>query len=514
MAAIKFGAETITGKDLDAAAGSNKKQNRLGSAAEFGLSFLPLGKIASKTGISGIASKTGISGIASKIGAKILPRTASGVPKIIGSLAGKIGSKFGNFGEFSNSYYETFMNTLDNKGSVRGTTGIFGKGKGIINNLLRADNISSRDALARFGPKIRDAAREEGISIGDYVAKYFGGMNPASQKNAYKPGPLTKISDFIYNLNPFKQRVGIHIGSRTPDKDPYTSILPGINFYGPGDREKGMTYTWLKGSIQDMANRAMGFMGSDGGVPGATKGLDAMAQNFPIIGEEGAQQLVSDFYITKAIGRIFRDQNIVTSGAMKSGSQKVLEVLPGNATKEQLMEALARNRKNAKIKKFPKPKNKKFNGGAIPYFDGGSTYGSESQGIPAILHGGEYVIRKSAVNKYGTNMLQNINQGIYKKAGQYKIGGYVDGINVPSIPKFSTPMANYAKISAPNVSTGTMQSESTHNYNFYVDNFIGETEWFNSMMKDYNMKVVPANQKQAGLESRVIRTYNGINRGM
>jgi hypothetical protein len=150
----------------------------------------------------------------------------------------------------------------------------------------------------------------------------------------------------------------------------------------------------------------------------------------------------------------------------------------------------------------------------MPYAEGGPTIGPEHQGIPAILHGGEYVVRKSAVDKYGTSMLQNINQGIYKKAGQYKIGGYVDGINTPSIPKFSTPMAQYAKIAGPNVSTGTMQSESTHNYNFYVDNFIGETEWFNSMMKDYNMKVVPANQKQAGLESRVIRTYNGINRGM
>lgn len=161
-----------------------------------------------------------------------------------------------------------------------------------------------------------------------------------------------------------------------------------------------------------------------------------------------------------------------------------------------------------------KPKSVAFNGGIIPYADGGRTFGPENLGIPAILHGGEYVIRKSAVDKYGTSMLQNINQGIYKKAGQYKIGGYVDGINVPSIPKFSTPMAQYAKIAGPNVSTGTMQSESTHNYNFFVDNFIGETEWFNSMMKEYNMKVVPANQKQAGLESRVIRTYNGINRGM
>jgi len=34
------------------------------------------------------------------------------------------------------------------------------------------------------------------------------------------------------------------------------------------------------------------------------------------------------------------------------------------------------------------------------------------------------------------------------------------------------------------------------------------------MMREYNVKVVPANQKQAGLESRVITTYNGLNRGM
>jgi len=62
--------------------------------------------------------------------------------------------------------------------------------------------------------------------------------------------------------------------------------------------------------------------------------------------------------------------------------------------------------------------------------------------------------------------------------------------------------------------TSHSSSETTQNYNFYVDNFIGEDQWFESMMKDYNIKVVPNNQKAAGLESRVVRTYNGINRGM
>jgi hypothetical protein len=33
-------------------------------------------------------------------------------------------------------------------------------------------------------------------------------------------------------------------------------------------------------------------------------------------------------------------------------------------------------------------------------------------------------------------------------------------------------------------------------------------------MKEYNVKVIPNNQKAAGLESRVVRTYNGINKGM
>jgi len=137
-------------------------------------------------------------------------------------------------------------------------------------------------------------------------------------------------------------------------------------------------------------------------------------------------------------------------------------------------------------------------GGMMMYGEGGPTFGPMNMGIPATLHGGEFVIRKKAVDKYGLDMLNQMNKGIY----------------APKVPSLNIPMANYSKIANAGSSQQISTSESNHNYNFFVDNFIGETEWFNTMMKEYNVKVVPANQKQAGLESRVVKSYNGINRGM
>ena len=78
--------------------------------------------------------------------------------------------------------------------------------------------------------------------------------------------------------------------------------------------------------------------------------------------------------------------------------------------------------------------------------------------------------------------------------------------NVPSAG-FSVPQSSFSGNLAGGMTT------STQNVNIYVDNFIGEPEWFNSMMKDYNTTVLPRNQKAAGLESRVISTYSGLNRG-
>ena len=60
---------------------------------------------------------------------------------------------------------------------------------------------------------------------------------------------------------------------------------------------------------------------------------------------------------------------------------------------------------------------------------------------------------------------------------------------------------------------GGRESSSTQNVNIYVDNFIGEPEWFTTMMKKYNTTVLPRNQKAAGLENRVINSYKGIAKG-
>jgi hypothetical protein len=128
----------------------------------------------------------------------------------------------------------------------------------------------------------------------------------------------------------------------------------------------------------------------------------------------------------------------------------------------------------------------------IPRFKkGGYLKFKEGGEVPSILHGGEYVLNSAAVKKYGLAHLEAMNQMKF---------------NVPSAG-FSVPQASYSGSAAGGMTT------STQNVNIYVDNFIGEPEWFNSMMKDYNTKILPKNQKAAGLENRVISTYNGLNRG-
>ena len=132
------------------------------------------------------------------------------------------------------------------------------------------------------------------------------------------------------------------------------------------------------------------------------------------------------------------------------------------------------------------------NGGYMPKFKkGGYLKFKEGGEVPSILHGGEYVLNAGAVKKYGLAHIEAMNQMRF---------------NVPQ-PGFSVPQSSFSGSLAGGMST------STQNVNIYVDNFIGEPEWFNSMMKDYNTTVLPRNQKAAGLESRVISTYSGLNRG-
>ena len=134
-----------------------------------------------------------------------------------------------------------------------------------------------------------------------------------------------------------------------------------------------------------------------------------------------------------------------------------------------------------------------YNRGIVPgavrglryYNNGGFVPGFSSQGIPSILHGGEYVINSSAVRNIGITALQAMNNMRF---------------NTPKSPSYSGPVGG--------------QSTSTSTTHIYVENFIGEKQWFESMMKDYNVNVAPQNQKAAGLNNTTISTYSGINRGL
>jgi TP901 family phage tail tape measure protein len=119
----------------------------------------------------------------------------------------------------------------------------------------------------------------------------------------------------------------------------------------------------------------------------------------------------------------------------------------------------------------------RFYGGIVPKF--------ESQGVPTMLHGGEYVVNAKAVKNIGFAALEAMNNMRY---------------STPKSPSYS--------------GVANQPTNSTSNVNIYVDNFIGERAWFESMMKDYNVKVAPQNQKSAGLNNTTISTYSGINRGL
>jgi hypothetical protein len=118
---------------------------------------------------------------------------------------------------------------------------------------------------------------------------------------------------------------------------------------------------------------------------------------------------------------------------------------------------------------------------------GGYVPGMPSVEIPAKLHGGEYVINSKSVQQLGLPFLNAMNS--------------ITG------SKFRAPSSS---VNMP--STGG--SNQISNINIQVENFIGEEEWFKSMMKSYSVNVAPKNRKLAGVESRTFTSYNGINQGM
>ena len=123
------------------------------------------------------------------------------------------------------------------------------------------------------------------------------------------------------------------------------------------------------------------------------------------------------------------------------------------------------------------------NGGRVPSFAKGgyAIPGFRSTPVAAMLHGGEYVINSKAVSNIGMAALQALNNMRFNTPGRF--GG---GQNVTTINKSET-------------------------VNIYVENFIGEDEWFNSMVEKYDMRIRPINDRKYNTQDRFYTTYKGAN---
>ena len=112
----------------------------------------------------------------------------------------------------------------------------------------------------------------------------------------------------------------------------------------------------------------------------------------------------------------------------------------------------------------------KYNGGVVKAQYGKYLGGFQSSMVPVMAHGGEYVMSAKAVQNVGLSNLESMNH-----TRNYQGGG----------------------------GGGT---------NIFVENFIGEPEWFEGMMGEYNVSVAPKNERSRGLESRKISSMADNNR--
>jgi hypothetical protein len=156
-----------------------------------------------------------------------------------------------------------------------------------------------------------------------------------------------------------------------------------------------------------------------------------------------------------------------------------------------------------------------YNGGLVPSFaNGGSVVpGYSSQSVPAMLHGGEYVMSSKAVSNIGIAALEALN-GLRNTTFN---DNSLQGI---SRKKYDVPMQkaievlNNLDVGRNGATTQGAHTNHTENVNIYVENFVGQEEWFKTMVKQYNMTVLPMKQKSAGMENRVVTSYTGLARGM
>jgi hypothetical protein len=122
----------------------------------------------------------------------------------------------------------------------------------------------------------------------------------------------------------------------------------------------------------------------------------------------------------------------------------------------------------------------------------------ENNPVPALALGG-------MVKRRMGGMLAQIGEGRYDEA----VIPLPQGMSefVKSFKSAQTAPSDYSGMSVNitnNSAPATPQAMST---NIYVDNFIGEPAWFESMMKEYGVKVAPKNQQAYGTINRKVTSY-------
>jgi hypothetical protein len=309
------------------------------------------GKFVSKTresfNVGNIAKNALFSGVADLAGAGIgkfilkplknytKPILETKFPGVGTYLEGKIAkpliasTKLG--GEYLNNMFKIFSKNGVNYERIGG---IGDPAKGLLPNILRADNIAIRQTKADFNKAATIAASSQGLTI-----KEAGGA-PYGKNSLLQRGPITKIADFMSNLNPFRQKIGIHVGTSGSSE-----ILPNKSSNGPGDAVGGNVYSWIKGTAQQLAKNARNYAEQQGFINEVAPryGQEKIVEDAP---KSGA------YYIVEAAGRILRDANIVNSPSRMSASARVLEELPITSTMEEIAAAVARQRALNSINPF------------------------------------------------------------------------------------------------------------------------------------------------------------------
>ena len=120
-----------------------------------------------------------------------------------------------------------------------------------------------------------------------------------------------------------------------------------------------------------------------------------------------------------------------------------------------------------------------FYGGVVKAQYGKYLGGFGSSMIPVMAHGGEFVMSAKATRRIGVGALNNMN--------------------------------DFSKLSGPNDAGGGTTNSSSSNISIQVDTFVGQREWFEKMMADYNIHIAPSSERARGIEKRTVGSYTERN---